>query len=149
MTVNGWIQILLFIAIIVALTRPLGGYLDRVTEGQRTLLSPVLGPIERGFYRLCGINPSENQSWWVYCGGMLLFHLFGFALLYGLQRLQGILPFNPQDMSAVAPDLEKPIFHVSGPEPFVDALGGMLSGLRVPDTHVRRDYFPGYDWPAA
>jgi ferredoxin-NADP reductase len=50
---------------------------------------------------------------------------------------------------AVAPELEKPIFHVSGPEPFVDALGGMLSGLRVPDTQVKRDYFPGYDWPAA
>jgi K+-transporting ATPase ATPase A chain len=105
MTVNGWIQILVFIAIIVALTRPLGGYLDRVMEGERTFLSPVLGPLERGFYRLSGINPSENQSWWAYSGGMLLFHIFGFALLYGLQRLQGFLPFNPQDMGAVAPDL--------------------------------------------
>ncbi|HEX2888511.1 potassium-transporting ATPase subunit KdpA [Vineibacter terrae] len=105
MTVNGWIQILIFIAIVVALARPIGGYLDRVLEGERTFLSPVLGPIERGFYWLSGVKPTENQSWWAYCGGMLIFHLFGFALLYGLQRLQGMLPFNPQDMAAVAPDL--------------------------------------------
>ena len=105
MTVNGWIQILVFIAIIVALARPIGGYLDRVLEGERTLLSPVLGPLERGFYRLSGVNPSDNQSWWAYSGGMLIFHLFGFIVLYGLQRLQGVLPFNPQGMGAVAPDL--------------------------------------------
>ena len=105
MTVNGWIQILIFIAIIVALARPIGGFLDRVLQGERTFLSPVLGPIERGFYRLSGVNPSENQSWWSYSSGMLIFHLFGFILLYGLQRLQGVLPFNPQGMGAVAPDL--------------------------------------------
>ncbi len=105
MTVNGWIQILIFIAIVVALARPIGGYLDRVLEGEKTFLSPVLGPIERGFYWLSGVKPNENQSWWAYSGGMLIFHLFGFALLYGLQRLQGMLPFNPQDMAAVAPDL--------------------------------------------
>jgi len=105
MTVNGWIQILIFIAIIVALARPIGGYLDRVLEGERTFLSPLLRPFERGFYRLAGVNPSENQTWWGYGGGMLLFHLFGFVLLYGLQRLQGVLPFNPQGMGAVAPDL--------------------------------------------
>jgi K+-transporting ATPase ATPase A chain len=105
MSVSGWLQILIFTAIIVALTRPLGGYIDRVLEGQRMFLSSLLGPVERGAYRLCGINPSENQSWWAYAGGMLLFHLFGFALLYGLQRLQGMLPFNPQGMPAVVPDL--------------------------------------------
>ncbi len=105
MTVNGWIQILIFIAIIVALARPTGGYLDRVLQGERTFLSPVLGPIERSFYWLAGVKPSENQSWWAYGSGMLIFHLFGFVLLYGLQRLQGMLPFNPQDMGAVAADL--------------------------------------------
>ncbi|HKU96789.1 MAG TPA: potassium-transporting ATPase subunit KdpA [Vineibacter sp.] len=105
MTANGWIQILIFMAIIVALARPIGGYLDRVLEGERTFLSPLLRPLERGFYRLAGVNPSENQTWWSYGGGMLLFHLFGYALLYGLQRLQGLLPFNPQGMGAVAPDL--------------------------------------------
>ncbi|HJQ57513.1 MAG TPA: potassium-transporting ATPase subunit KdpA [Vineibacter sp.] len=105
MTVNGWIQILLFVAIVVALTRPFGGFLDRVLEGQRTFLTPVLGPIERGFYRLAGVNPSEDQSWWAYCRAMLVFHVFGFVLLYALQRLQGVLPLNPQGMAGVAPDL--------------------------------------------
>ncbi|TWT15363.1 potassium-transporting ATPase subunit KdpA [Reyranella sp. CPCC 100927] len=105
MTVNGWIQILIFIAIIVALARPIGGYMDRVLQGERTFLSPVLGPVERGFYWLAGVKPTENQSWWAYGSGMLIFHLFGFVLLYGLQRLQGMLPFNPQDMGAVAADL--------------------------------------------
>ncbi|MCW5746257.1 MAG: potassium-transporting ATPase subunit KdpA [Alphaproteobacteria bacterium] len=105
MTINGWIQILLFVAIIAALTRPLGGFLDRVLEGRRTFLSPVLGPLERGFYRLAGVDPAQDQSWWAYCRAMLVFHVLGFALLYGLQRLQGVLPFNPQGMAGVAPDL--------------------------------------------
>ena len=105
MTFNGWVQIALFVAILLVLTRPLGGYLSRVMEGQRTFLSPVLGPVERGFYRLAGIDPAEDQSWWVYCRAMLVFHIAGFAFLYLLLRLQSVLPFNPQDMSAVAPDL--------------------------------------------
>ena len=105
MTFNGWAQIALFIAILLVLTRPLGGYLSRVMEGERTFLSPVLGPVERGFYRLAGIDPAEDQSWWVYCRAMLVFHIVGFAFLYLLLRLQDVLPLNPQDMSAVAPDL--------------------------------------------
>ena len=105
MTVNGWVQIALFVVIVLVLTRPLGGYLSRVLEGEWTFLSPVLGPVERGFYRLAGIDPEEDQSWWVYCRAMLVFHVAGFVLLYLLLRLQSVLPFNPQDMAAVAPDL--------------------------------------------
>ncbi len=105
MTFNGWVQIALYVAVIVALTRPVGFYLDRVMSGQRTLLSPVLLPLERGFYRLAGIDPAEEQSWWVYCRAMLVFHIAGFVLLYLLLRLQNFLPFNPQDMAAVPPDL--------------------------------------------
>ena len=105
MTINGWAQIALFCGLVLLLTRPLGGYLDNVMAGRRTLLSPVLRPVERGFYRLAGIDPAEEQSWWVYARAMLVFHIVGFAFLYLLLRVQDLLPLNPQSLSAVAPDL--------------------------------------------
>ena len=105
MTLNGWAQIALFCGLVLLLTRPLGGYLDNVMAGRRTLLSPVLLPVERGFYRLAGIDPAEEQSWWVYARAMIVFHIVGFAFLYLLLRLQDLLPLNPQGLSAVAPDL--------------------------------------------
>ncbi|MDB5488208.1 MAG: potassium-transporting ATPase subunit [Reyranella sp.] len=105
MTINGWAQIALFCGLVLLLTRPLGGYLNNVLAGRRTLLSPVLLPVERGFYRLAGIDPAEEQSWWVYARAMVVFHIVGFAFLYLLLRLQDLLPLNPQGMSAVAPDL--------------------------------------------
>ena len=105
MTINGWAQIALFCGLVLLLTRPLGGYLDNVLAGRRTFLSPVLRPVERGFYRLAGIDPAEDQSWWVYARAMIVFHIVGFAFLYLLLRLQDLLPLNPQGMSAVAPDL--------------------------------------------
>ncbi len=105
MTINGWAQIALFCGLVLLLTRPLGGYLDNVLAGRRTLLSPVLLPVERGFYRLAGIDPAEEQSWWVYARAMVVFHIVGFAFLYLLLRLQDLLPLNPQGMSAVPPDL--------------------------------------------
>ena len=105
MTINGWAQIALFCGLVLLLTRPLGGYLDNVMAGRRTLLSPVLLPVERGFYRLAGIDPTEEQSWWVYARAMVVFHIVGFAFLYLLLRLQDLLPLNPQGMSAVPPDL--------------------------------------------
>ena len=105
MTLNGWAQIALFCGLVLLLTRPLGGYLDNVMAGRRTLLSPVLLPVERGFYRLAGIDPAEEQSWWVYARAMVVFHIVGFAFLYLLLRLQDLLPLNPQGMAAVAPDL--------------------------------------------
>ena len=105
MTINGWAQIALFCGLVLLLTRPLGGYLDNVMAGRRTLLSPVLRPVERGFYRLAGIDPAEEQSWWVYARAMIVFHIVGFAFVYLLLRLQDLLPLNPQGMSAVAPDL--------------------------------------------
>ena len=105
MTINGWAQIALFCGLVLLLTRPLGGYLDNVMAGRRTLLSQVLLPVERGFYRLAGIDPAEEQSWWVYARAMIVFHIVGFAFLYLLLRLQDLLPLNPQGLSAVAPDL--------------------------------------------
>ncbi len=105
MTINGWVQIALFVALLLLFTRPLGGYLDNVMAGRRTFLSPVLLPVERGFYRLAGIDPKEEQSWWVYARAMIVFHIVGFAFLYVMLRLQDLLPFNPQDMASVPPDL--------------------------------------------
>lgn len=101
MTLNGWIQILVFCGIIILLVRPLGGYMTRVFSGERTFLSPILVPVERGLYRLAGTSEREEQHWTTYTVSMLLFNLAGFLLLYTLQRFQGSLPFNPMGMSNV------------------------------------------------
>ncbi|BCH28984.1 potassium-transporting ATPase potassium-binding subunit [Mesorhizobium sp. L-8-10] len=105
MTLFGWIQILVFCGIVILLVKPLGGYMTRVFSGERTFLSPILGPVERGLYRLAGTNDREEQHWTTYAVGMLLFNLAGFLLLYALQRLQGGLPFNPAGMAAVPSEL--------------------------------------------
>lgn len=105
MTINGWIQVALFCATVLALVRPLGGYMTRVFKGERTPLSPMLGPIETGLYRLAGIDARSEQSWLSYGLAMLTFHALGFVALYGLLRLQDVLPLNPTGQAAVAPDL--------------------------------------------
>jgi K+-transporting ATPase ATPase A chain len=105
MTTIGWLQILIYCAIIVALTPLLGGYMTRVFAGDRTLLSPVLRPVERLLYRAGGVDDSQEQHWLTYALAMLLFHIGGFVILYALMRLQAVLPFNPAQQSAVAPDL--------------------------------------------
>ncbi|MES2683832.1 MAG: potassium-transporting ATPase subunit KdpA [Pseudomonadota bacterium] len=105
MSFNGWFQIVFYFAALVLLTRPLGGFLFRVFEGERTLLSPVLGPIERGIYRLAGVDAKQDQSWLSYTGALLAFNALGFLLLYAILRLQDILPLNPQDLAAVSPHL--------------------------------------------
>ncbi len=105
MTLIGWVQIALFCAVILALTKPLGGYMTRVFSGEHTWLSPVLRPVEAGIYWLGGIDAKREQHWLTYTVGMLLFHVGGFAILYALLRVQDVLPFNPQGQSAVAPDL--------------------------------------------
>ncbi|MGI6856268.1 potassium-transporting ATPase subunit KdpA [Mesorhizobium sp. 1B3] len=105
MTLYGWLQILLFCGIIILLVKPLGGYMTRVFSGERTFLSPLFVPVERGLYRLAGTSEREEQHWTTYAVGMLLFNLAGFLLLYAMQRLQGVLPFNPAGMGAVPPEL--------------------------------------------
>ena len=104
MTANGWIQIAIFCLAVVACVKPLGLYMARLFEGERTLLSPVLGPIERGIYRLCGVK-GEEQHWTTYTIAMLAFSVAGFVSLYLMQRLQAVLPFNPQGMAGTSPDL--------------------------------------------
>ncbi|MGA7326974.1 MAG: potassium-transporting ATPase subunit KdpA [Rhodomicrobium sp.] len=105
MTVLGWTQIALYAAIIALIAKPFGGYMTRVFNGERTLFSPLLRPIERGLYRVSGIDESREQSWVTYTIAMLFFSIAGFVTLYALQRLQAVLPFNPQGQAAVSPDL--------------------------------------------
>ncbi len=105
MTAIGWIQIALYCALIVAITKPLGLYMTRVFTGERTLLSPVLRPVERALYRVSGIDETQEQSWVSYLVAMVYLHVGGFLILYLLLRLQGMLPFNPAGQGAVAPDL--------------------------------------------
>jgi len=104
-TINGWVQIAIFCAIVIGVTKPLGGYMWRVFDGRRTLLSPVLGPLERGLYRICGVHQDEEQHWLTYGLAMLCFSAAGFVFLYALQRLQALLPYNPQHLDPVAADL--------------------------------------------
>ena len=90
---------------IAGLTKPLGFYMARVFAGERTVLRPVLGPIEKVLYRVAGVDPAKEQSWLDYAFSFLAFNLFGILALYALQRLQLLLPFNPQSMAGVSPDL--------------------------------------------
>ena len=105
MTAIGWIQILLFCAIIVALAKPLGWYMTRVFNGERTFLSPILRPVESGLYWIGGVDERREQHWLTYTVAMLFFHVGGFLILYAVMRLQAVLPFNPAEQSAVAEDL--------------------------------------------
>jgi K+-transporting ATPase ATPase A chain len=105
MTVIGWVQILLYCAIIVAIAPLLGAYMTRVFNGEGTFLSPILRPVEGAIYKIAGVNERQEQHAVSYTIAMLLFHVGGFLILYVLMRVQAELPFNPAEQSAVAPDL--------------------------------------------
>ncbi|QEX15107.1 potassium-transporting ATPase potassium-binding subunit [Hypericibacter terrae] len=105
MTTNGILQIAIFCAIIIALAVPLGVYMARLFSGERNFFTPILGPVEAICYRVAGVDPKREQHWLTYAFAMLLFNLVCFLSLYALLRLQGYLPFNPQGMGAMAPDL--------------------------------------------
>ena len=101
MTANGLLQIAIYCAIIAAIAVPLGSYMARVFAGDRTFLSPVLGPVERAVYWISGVDAKREQHWLTYTVAMLLFNLVCFAVLYALLRLQFFLPFNPQGMTGM------------------------------------------------
>ena len=105
MTFVGWAQIALVLAAVIAAAIPLSAYIARVLAGERTFLSPILAPVERAFYRLSGVDPAREQSWLAYTMAMLAFSIVGFVSLYALQRLQNILPLNPQGFDGVPADL--------------------------------------------
>jgi K+-transporting ATPase ATPase A chain len=105
MTLNGWLQIAVTLALVMAVILPLGRFMARLFMGERTFLHPILSPIERGLYRAAGIDPTREQGWFAYTMAMLVFSAAGFLSLYLILRLQGSLPFNPAGLPGVAPDL--------------------------------------------
>ncbi|MGA2352602.1 MAG: potassium-transporting ATPase subunit KdpA, partial [Terracidiphilus sp.] len=105
MTTNGWLQFALFSLILLASVRPVGIYIARVLEGERTWLNPVLRPIERLIYKLCGVDADKEMNWREYAFGVLGFSAVSMLLTYAMERLQNFLPWNPQHLAAVGPDL--------------------------------------------
>jgi K+-transporting ATPase ATPase A chain len=105
MTFNGWLQIAIFAVLVILITKPFGGYMTRVFNGERTPLRVVLHPVEVGIYKLCGVREDEEQHWVSYAVAMLAFSFAGFVIMYAIQRLQNVLPFNPAGQDAVSPDL--------------------------------------------
>jgi K+-transporting ATPase ATPase A chain len=105
MTFNGWLQIAIYAALVILITKPFGGYMTRVFNGERTPVRLVLRPVEAGIYKLCGIREDEEQHWVSYAVAMLAFSFAGFVLMYAIQRLQNVLPFNPQGQDAASSDL--------------------------------------------
>jgi K+-transporting ATPase ATPase A chain len=105
MTVNGWFQIALLLAGTMLVTKPLGLYMFKVFSGERTWLSPVVQPVERGVYRICGVDEEKEQSWLQYAMALLVFGFVGLITCYMLQRAQSGLPLNPADLPAVSPGL--------------------------------------------
>jgi len=105
MTLNGWLQILFFLLAVFLVTRPLGSFMARVFTRQRTWLDPVMRPVERLVYRATGVDETHEMRWTEYAVAILLFSVVSMVVLYAMQRLQAVLPFNPQGFSGVAPDL--------------------------------------------
>ena len=105
MSANAVLQILLYLAVLILLVKPLGLFMARVFEGERTFLSPLLGRFERLLYRVSGVDASQEQDWKRYATALLLFNAVGFVVVYLMQRLQGLLPMNPQALGAASPDL--------------------------------------------
>ncbi|MFY9744495.1 MAG: potassium-transporting ATPase subunit KdpA [Candidatus Sulfotelmatobacter sp.] len=103
MSVNGWLQILVFLALVFIVTKPMGIYMARVFNREKTFMDPVLRPIERVIYRLTAVDESHEMRWTEYAIAMLLFSVVSMLLLYAIQRLQGLLPFNPQKFAGVTP----------------------------------------------
>jgi K+-transporting ATPase ATPase A chain len=105
MNLFGWLQFAFYIIFLLALVKPLGLYMARVYQGERTFLTRLLAPVERLLYRLAGIKPENEMDWKMYSGTLLLFNLIGLLFLYLLLRLQNLLPLNPQNLGPVSPAL--------------------------------------------
>jgi potassium-transporting ATPase potassium-binding subunit len=104
MNIFSWLQLIFYMVVLIALAKPLGLYMTRVYQGERTFLDPLLRPVEKFIYRLSGLRPDEEMNWKIYALAMLLFNGLGLLVVYTLQRLQGFLPLNPQAFGAVSPD---------------------------------------------
>src|SRR6185295_2732218 len=103
MTANALFQLCFYLVVLLALAKPLGAYMARVYQGEATFLARLLGPLERLTYRACGVRPDDGMTWKTYAVAMLVFNALGLFVVYALQRLQGLLPLNPQGFGAVTP----------------------------------------------
>lgn len=103
MTLLETVQIILFVGLLIVCTPPLGGYMQRVFDGERTFMSPVLRPVERVIYRLVGADPQVEQTWQQYTLALVVFNVLGFLALFLMQILQGVLPLNPEGLPGVEP----------------------------------------------
>src|ERR1700682_5834169 len=103
MTANGWFQIAFFLMLILAVTKPMGVFMARVFNREKTFMDPVLRPVERALYRVTGVDENHEMRWTEYAISMLLFSAVSMLLLYLIERVQGFLPFNPQKFGAVGP----------------------------------------------
>jgi K+-transporting ATPase ATPase A chain len=104
MNIFSWLQLIFYMVVLIALAKPLGTFMARVYQGERTFLDPLMRPVEKLIYRLCGVRPDEEMNWKVYAIAVMLFNVLGLLVVYALQRLQGFLPLNPQGFGAVSPD---------------------------------------------
>ncbi len=104
MSIYSWVQIIFFLVVLLALAKPLGAFMARVYQRERTFLDPVVQPIERLIYRLAGVDPAQEMNWKVYAVAVMVFNILGLLIVYAIQRLQAFLPLNPAAMSAVSPD---------------------------------------------
>jgi K+-transporting ATPase ATPase A chain len=105
MTANGYLQLAIFVVVLVALAKPLGTYMARIYEGEPAVLNRIGAPLERLIYRLCGVDPAREMGWTEYAVATLAFNVLGLLAVYALARLQGGLPLNPQDFGGTTPDL--------------------------------------------
>ncbi len=104
MNTYSWVQIIFYLAVVLALAKPLGSFMTRVYQGGRTFLDPVLQPVERLIYRLAGVDPAQDMNWKVYALALMVFNILGLLVVYAIQRLQALLPLNPAALGAVSPD---------------------------------------------
>jgi len=104
MNIYSWVQLIFYIVVLLALAKPLGSFMAKVYQGERTFLDRVLGPVERFTYRISGVKPEEDMNWKTYAIAVILFNIMGLIAVYALQRLQAVLPLNPQGLGAVSPD---------------------------------------------
>ena len=99
MNLYSWLQLILYLVILLALAKPLGSYMARVYQGEHTFLDRVLDPVERFVYRFSGVKPDKDMNWKTYAIAMTVFNVLGLIVAYALQRLQGVLPLNPQGLA--------------------------------------------------
>jgi len=104
MNLYSWFQLIFYIVVLLLLAKPLGSFMAKVYQGERTFLDRVLGPVERFIYRVSGVKPEEEMNWKTYAIAVILFNILGLLVVYALQRLQGVLPLNPQGLGPVTPD---------------------------------------------